>query len=105
MQKSPWYLGGRKNKGKEIIIMPNQAKTIYNSVRGDTMCQVYKVAIYPCVDTTGYWATCHMPDGGVNTDGETIQEVESNMFEAMDLYLEDHPEIAEYSLEFEVCHA
>jgi len=46
-----------------------------------------------------------MPDGGVNTDGETIQEVESNMFEAMDLYLEDYPEISEYSLNFEVRHA
>ena len=46
-----------------------------------------------------------MPDGGVNTDGETIQEVQANMYEAMDLYLEDYPEIAEYLLVFEVCNA
>jgi len=81
------------------------SKTAYNNVRGDTMYTTFNVIIRPCVDTTGYWATCYMPDGGVNTDGETIQEVESNMFEAMDLYLEDHPEITDYFLDFEVKNA
>ena len=74
-------------------------------VKSAVMPKIFNVMIYPCKDTTGYWATCDMPDGGVNTDGETLQEVEVNMFEAMDLYLEDHPDIKEYSLNFEVCYA
>jgi len=85
--------------------MIKTGKREYNNIRGDTVIKTFNVIIRPCVDTTGYWATCRMPDGGVNTDGETIQEVESNMFEAMDSYLEDHPEITEYSLNFEVSHA
>ena len=86
--------------------MLKSPKTAYNNIRGDTVYKTFKVIIRPCTDgVTGYWATCHMPDGGVNTDGETIQEVESNMFEAMELYLEDHPEIIEYSLDFEVRYA
>lgn len=78
---------------------------VYNNIRGDAKMKIFNVIIHPCVDTTGYWATCRMPDGGVNTAGETIQEVEKNMLEAVDLYLEDYPEIKEYSLEFEVLHA
>jgi predicted RNase H-like HicB family nuclease len=85
--------------------MVKTQKTIYNNIKGDIMPTIFNVIIYPCVDTAGYWATCRMPDGGVNTDGETIQEVERNMFEAMGLYLEDHPEIAQYSLAFEVRNA
>ena len=94
-----------KKIGEREITMLKSKNIEYNNNRGEAMYKTFDVMIYPCVDTTGYWATCAMPDGGVNTDGETIQEVESNMFEAMDLYLEDHPDITEYSLNFEVRHA
>ena len=87
--------------------MLNQPNDLYinTSANVNTMLKTFHVVIRPCVDTTGYRATCEMTDGGVNTDGQTIQEVEINMFEAMDLYLEDYPEITEYSLMFEVRNA
>ena len=66
---------------------------------------VFSVTIRPCVDTIGYWAKCDMPDGGCITQGETLQDTQKNMFEAIDLYLEDYPEISEYFLKFEVCDA
>ena len=67
--------------------------------------KTFTVIIRPAEDVGGYWAMCAMPDGGVNTIGDTIQETEKNMYETMDLYLEDYPEISEYSLSFEVSHA
>jgi len=86
--------------------MIKSQKTVYNNVGGDiVMPVIFDVIIRPAEDVGGYWATCHMPDGGVNTVGDTIQEVENNMFESMDLYLEDYPEITEYSLNFEVHYA
>jgi predicted RNase H-like HicB family nuclease len=80
-------------------------KTAYNNVRGDIMPIIYKVKIHPCVDTTGYWAECvSLP--GCFTDGETIQETQSNMYESISLFLrDDYPEITEYSLLFEVENA
>jgi len=62
----------------------------------------YTVQIHPCVDTTGYWAeSVSLP--GCFTDGETIQETEANMFEAMDLFLRDGSHsVQNYSLRFEV---
>jgi len=79
----------------------------YNTHRGDVMqIKTFNVIIRPCADgVRGYWAACAMPDGGINTDGETLQEVCANMFEAMDLYLEDDSEISEYLLNFEVQNA
>lgn len=62
----------------------------------------YTVTIYPDNENGGYWATCKLPNGGANTSGETLREVQSNMFEAMDLYLEDFPQITDYFLNFEV---
>ena len=86
--------------------MVKSQKTAYNTIRSDfIMPKIFNVIIHPAEDVGGYWATCRMQDGGVNTIGDTIQEVESNMFEAMDLYLEDYPEISEYSLNFEVSNA
>ena len=61
---------------------------------------IYKVIIHPA-DKGGYWAECPMPNGGCTTGGDTLQETQKNMFEAMDLYLEDYPEITEYFLNFE----
>ena len=67
--------------------------------------KIFKVLIHPCVDISGYWAECTaLP--GCFTDGETVQETEKNMFEAVRLFLEDDfPGIKEYSLMFEVRHA
>jgi len=67
--------------------------------------EIYTVIIHPCTDTNGYWAECPMPDGGCTTDGETLQETQKNMFEAMEFYLEDYPEVKEYLLQFEVRNA
>ena len=89
-------------RNEDNAIMSTLVNSRNSRVLGDVAPIVYTVVIHPCVDTSGYWATCAMPDGGVTTDGETLQEVEANMFEAMDLYLEDHPEIIEYSLAFKV---
>ena len=75
----------------------------YNkSIGGDIMpITVYKVAIYPS-EKGGYWATCDMHDGGVNTTGDTLHEIQSNMLEAMGLWFEDYPDGADYILDFEV---
>jgi predicted RNase H-like HicB family nuclease len=81
-------------------------ETAYNNIRGDVMYTTFKVTIYPCIDTAGYRAVCKMPNGGANTMGDTIQDTQRNMYESMDLFLEDdYPEIKEYSLEFEVRNA
>jgi len=73
---------------------------------GDSfMIRAYTITIHPCVDTTGYRAICDMPNGGCVAQGETLQEVQRNMLEAMELYMEDYPNSPEYYLNFEVCHA
>ena len=66
---------------------------------------IYKVIIRPCTDTSGYYAVCDMPNGGTVTQGETLWKTKMNMFEAMALYLEDFPDIADYDLNFEIRHA
>ena len=75
------------------------------SIKHKTNQKAFTVLIHPCVDISGYWAECPaLPS--CFTDGETIQETEKNMFEAVKLFLEDdYPNIKEYSLIFEVCHA
>ncbi|MCL2160002.1 MAG: type II toxin-antitoxin system HicB family antitoxin [Oscillospiraceae bacterium] len=67
--------------------------------------KVIHVAIFPSEDVGGYWAkSITMP--GAFTQGDTIQETEKNMYEAVDLLIEDdYPEITEYTLEFEVRNA
>ena len=76
-----------------------------NSIGGAAMpITVYKVTIYPS-EKGGYWATCAMHDGGVNTAGDTLHEVQSNMLEAMELWFEGCPEAADYILDFEVKNA
>jgi len=62
----------------------------------------FRVVVRPCTDTTGYWATCEMPDGGCTTQGETMQEIQKNIMESVSYYLEDYPEIANYYLRLEV---
>ena len=76
----------------------------HNNIKGDTM-PIYSVIIRPCVDTSGYWAECDMENGGCTTQGETIQEAQKNMFEAVELYLEDYPDVKNYFLTFEVQYA
>ena len=82
-------------------------KTAYNTPRklGDTVSAItYKVIIHPA-EEGGYWATCAMPNGGCTTQGETLKEIQQNMIEAVDFYLEDYPDIIDYYLDFEVSHA
>ena len=65
---------------------------------------VFRVLIHPA-EEGGYWAELNFPNGGCNTEGETLQEIEKNMYEAITLCLDDFPEVKEYLLEFEVCDA
>ena len=66
---------------------------------------VFSVSIQPCVDTKGYFAICDTPNGGCVTQGTTLQEVQKNMIEAVEIHLEDCPEFTNYYLTFEVSHA
>ena len=71
-----------------------------NEFKIGTLPSVYTVFIHKNEDDSGYWATCPMPNGGANTMGDTIREVQTNMFESMDLFLEDSPDISDYVLNF-----
>ena len=78
----------------------------YNSsIGGGVMPKVYTVIIRHCTDTTGYYAICDTPDGGCVTQGETLQETQKNMIEAMEFHLEHHPAPQNYYLSFEVHNA
>ena len=89
--------------------MLKSQKVAYNNVRGDVMTKtvhVIHVIICPCEEEVGgYWAkSVTIP--GAFTQGDTIQETEKNMYESVELLLEDdYPEITEFTLEFEVCNA
>jgi len=76
--------------------------TGYNKSIGGVAMPTYTVIIHPDNENGGYWATCELPNGGANTMGDTLKDVQANMFEAMDLYLEDCPDIKDYLLHFEV---
>ena len=66
---------------------------------------VYNVIIHRNEDADGYWAECvSLP--GCFTDGDTIQETQRNMYEAVNLFFMDEPyDTPEYFLKFEVAHA
>ena len=86
--------------------MLKSTKTAYNNNSGDDiMFEIFNVAVHPCTDTTGYWATCDMPNGGCTAQAKTVQEIQKDMLEAVDFYLEDYPEITNYYLKFEVHNA
>jgi len=73
-----------------------------NNVNLTAKIPVFTVIIHPSPDVGGYWAECSMENGGCTTQGDTLQEIQKNMFESVDLYLEDYPEIKEYFLQFEI---
>ena len=86
--------------------MIKSQRTAYNSVRGDAiMPMAIRVVIRPAEDVGGYWAkSITIP--GAFTQGDTIQETERNMYESIELLLEDdYPEITDFTLEFEVLDA
>ena len=64
---------------------------------------IYTVTIHKNEDGIGYWAKCYVNDDCAFTDGDTIRELQINMFESMDLCLEDYPYITDYILQFKVC--
>jgi predicted RNase H-like HicB family nuclease len=71
-------------------------------MRRDAMPTTIRVVIRPAEDVGGYWAKS-VTIAGAFTQGDTIQETEKNMYESVDLLLEDdYPEITDYTLEFEV---
>jgi len=67
------------------------------------MPTIYYVTIKPCEDTAGYFAVCDLPNGGCTVQGETLQETQANMLEAISLYLEES--VSNYFLNFEVSYA
>ena len=69
------------------------------------MAPVYRVMIHPCEDTGGYWAECAMENGGCTAQGETLQETQRDMLDAIAFHLEDTPGISNYFLQFEICDA
>ena len=86
--------------------MLKSQKTAYNNNRGDTaMPTTIRVIIHPAEDIGGYWAeSITIP--GAFTQGTTVQETEKNMYESVELLLEDdYPEITDFTLEFEVQNA
>ena len=64
---------------------------------------VYTVIIQPCTDTDGYWAKCDLPGGGCTVQAETLHEIQKNMLEAIELYLDSAD--SNYFLDFEVAYA
>ena len=78
---------------------------VYNdNVRSEVMIPTFHVIIHPA-EEGGYWAECTEIKGAI-TQGDTLHETEKNIFEAIDLMLEDdYPEIIDYMLEFEVRNA
>ena len=85
--------------------MVKSANLVYNSnTRRKTMIPTYRVIIHPDKEG-GYWAECPEIQGCL-TEGETIREIETNMFEAVDVSIPDvFPDISDYFLAFEVCDA
>jgi len=65
------------------------------------VAHVLKVRI-TTAEEGGFWAAYDTPDGGCATQGETLREVQKNMYEAMEFFLEDYPEIVDFCLTFEV---
>ena len=60
---------------------------------------LFKAIVRPC-EGGGYWAT--IPELSCNTDGESLHEVERNMYEAVSASIGDFPEVEDYMIEFEV---
>ena len=71
-------------------------------IKSITELKAFTVTVRPCTDTNGYWAVCDMPDGGCTAQGETVHEIQKNIIEAVNFYLEDYPEISDYYLKLEV---
>jgi predicted RNase H-like HicB family nuclease len=66
--------------------------------------QIYTAVIHPS-EFGGYYAVCNTSNGGCVTQGDTIQETQHNMFEAMELHFEDSHESQNYYIVFEICNA
>jgi len=71
-------------------------------IRTNIIPSIFTVIITPAKNVGGYCAACDMPNGGCVTQGGTMKEIQKNMIEAVDFYLEDYPEILDYYLTFEV---
>ena len=67
-----------------------------------TRYAVLRAIIRPC-ETGGYWA--EIPNLHCNTDGDTLYEVEKNMYEAVLASIDDYPAITDYMIMFEVRNA
>jgi len=65
---------------------------------------IYKVQIH-VAEEGGYWAVCDIPGGGCTTQGETLREIQKNMYEAVELFLDDIADNTDFCLMFEVKHA
>ena len=107
----PGRIGGLPGRAYR---QPGSEQIVYNETKGmiemsnhvtTTSVHTFHVAVRPCSDVPGYWAKCDAFNGGCTVQGDTLQETQSLMLEAMAFYLEDYPEITNYVLLFEVCDA
>ena len=48
--------------------------------RSATKPRAFTVIVRPYTDTTGYFAICDMPGGGCTAQGETMQEIQKNIY-------------------------
>jgi predicted RNase H-like HicB family nuclease len=86
--------------------MLKSAQLAYNNIGGIEMIKTFNIIIHKSEEEKGYWAEC-LELSGCFTQGDTLRETELNMYEAIDLFLEDCADLKydDYSLEFEVCDA
>jgi hypothetical protein len=70
-----------------------------------TQLPVFGVDIHQNEDNVGFWAKCKLECGVAYTDGDSIVEVQRNMYESVSLCLkDDYPDITGFLLEFRVCN-
>jgi len=81
--------------------MSNALTVDYNNIIGDDIMPIYTVIIRKNEDGIGYWAKCPMDNGCCFTDGDTVRETQTNMYESVSLYLQDdYPDVRDFSLNF-----
>ena len=75
---------------------------IHDDASSSVKTNIFRVVVYLCDVTDSYWAECTELQG-CNTSGATLREIALNMYEAVDLCLEDQKTpVCDYILVFDV---
>ncbi len=88
------------------MTVPNMRQREYTKATGGGHvipfpAPVFQAIIRPAEDVGGYWASCDMEHGGCTVQGDTIQETQTMMLEAVAIYFEDYPDTTNYCVTFE----